>query len=503
MRTFFLGAALHQLRLHLVKWAFAGDPVSALATSQWWPLHYFLSGFRVGDDMLMNMSDTDLQLLRRYARQHAEDAFAELVCRHLDLVFCAALRQVRSVQLAEDVAQSVFIDLSRNAERLEPNTILTAWLYQVTTRTAIDVIRREARRTLREQVAVELTSMNATAADWTAVEPLLDEAMNALDDGDRTAVLLRYFENKSLREVGEILSTTEEAARKRLTRAIERLREFLTKRGVTVGVSGLAALIAANSVQAAPAGLAASITAAALSGTAITTTTVIAAAKAVAMTTLQKAIVTATVAVLAGAGIYEARQAANARAEVQTLLQQKDVLASLQDSNEDLAQQLKNAIAASQTQQNELLRLRGQGSRLRQLEQENAQLKAQRQQLDQQMQQPQATVLASEQRPTAVSEVVKATADSPPHRDTTDLGSLELQSGIAAHFDLGGGTNCTVTPTALSDGNNMMEIKVCVTNADGTFSELGTSRLTALPGQHCSISVGDRMIALDVKMQTK
>jgi len=170
-------------------------------------------------------------------------------------------------------------------------------------------------------------------------------------------------------------------------------------------------------------------------------------------------------------------------------------MGSLQASSEGLAQQLNAAIAASQTNQNELLRLRGQGSRLRQLEQENAQLKSERGQLALQMREARAGVVSSEQRPTAVSEVVKATADSPPHRDTTDLGSLELQSGIAVHWDLGGGTNCMVTPTALSDGNNMMEIKVGVTNADGSFSELGQSRLTARPGQHCSISVGDRMIA--------
>jgi|ERR1041384_8155323 hypothetical protein len=176
-------------------------------------------------------------------------------------------------------------------------------------------------------------------------------------------------------------------------------------------------------------------------------------------------------------------------------------MGSLQASNEGLAQQLNAAIAASQTNQNELLRLRGQGSRLRQLEQENAQLKSERGQLALQMREARAGVVSSEQRPTAVSEVVKATAESPPHRDTTDLGSLELQSGIAVHWDLGGGTNCMVTPTALSDGNNMMEIKVGVTNADGSFSELGQSRLTARPGQHCSISVGDRMIALAVTLK--
>src|SRR6266511_129550 len=113
------------------------------------------------------MSDTDLQLLARYTRHQAEDAFAEVVRRHLDLVYCAALRQVRSPQLAEEVAQSVFINLARHAHRLAPDTILTAWLYQVTRREAIDVVRREARRQLREQIATEIHAMNATAADWT------------------------------------------------------------------------------------------------------------------------------------------------------------------------------------------------------------------------------------------------------------------------------------------------------------------------------------------------
>jgi RNA polymerase sigma factor (sigma-70 family) len=209
--------------------------------------------------MLSDMSDTDLELLARYTQRHAEDAFAELVRRHLGLVYSAALRQVRSPQLAEEVAQSVFTDLARNATKLKPDTILTAWLYQVTRRTAIDVVRRETSRQLREQVATEMNAINATAADWTHIEPLLDEAMHALDDTDRTAVLLRYFENKSLREVGATLGTSENAAQKRLSRAVERLREFLARRGVTVGASGLMVLISANAVQAAPTGLALAI----------------------------------------------------------------------------------------------------------------------------------------------------------------------------------------------------------------------------------------------------
>src|ERR1017187_4875032 len=239
------------------------------------------------------MSDTDLELLARYTRQNAEGAFAELVRRHLDLVHSAALLQVRSPQLAEEVAQSTFIKLARLAPQLAPDTILTAWLYQVTRREAIDVVRREARRQLREQIATEMNAMNATTDDWTRIEPLLDEAVSALDDTDRTAVLLRYFENKSLREVGATLGTSDDAAQKRVSRAVERLRDYFSKRNVTIGAGGLAVLISANAVQAAPLGLAASISAAAvLAGAAVHTSTVIAATKAIAMTTLQKTIIT-------------------------------------------------------------------------------------------------------------------------------------------------------------------------------------------------------------------
>src|SRR3954469_15538166 len=117
----------------------------------------------------------------------------DLLQRHLGLVYCAALRQVRSPQLAEEVAQSVFIDLARTSARLKPDTILTAWLYEVTRRTAINVVRGEARRQLREQIALEMNAMNATADDWTQIDPRLDDAMHALDDIDRTAILLRFF----------------------------------------------------------------------------------------------------------------------------------------------------------------------------------------------------------------------------------------------------------------------------------------------------------------------
>ena len=328
---------------------------------------------------------SDWDLLGQYARDNSQDAFAEIVRRHLDLVYSAALRQVRSPQLAEEIAQSVFADLARNAGSLarggdasSPGS-LTGWLYQVTRRTAIDVIRKESRRRLREQIAVEMNDMNATESGtgvppvWSEIEPLLDEAMDTLDDADRAAVLLRYFENKSLREVGEAIGASEDAAQKRVSRAVERLREFFAKRGVAVGASGLAAVISANAVEAAPVGLAATISAAAaLAGTAVSASTVITATKTIAMTTLQKTLVTATIAALAGAGIYEAHQAAQLREQNQILRQQQAPLAEqiqkLQRERGDVTNRLASLadeLARAKKNPSELLRLRGEVGALR------------------------------------------------------------------------------------------------------------------------------------------
>jgi len=322
--------------------------------------------------MLVTMTANDLELLQKFTRDQSQDAFTSLVHRHLDLVYCAALRQVRSRELAEEVAQSVFSDLARDAARLKPDTILTAWLYEVTRRTAINVVRGEARRQLREQIACEMNAMDATAADWTQVEPLLDEAMHALDETDRTAVLLRYFENKSLREVGQTLGTSDDTAQKRVSRAVERLREFFAKRGVIVGASGLVVVISANAVQAAPVGLAVTIsTAAALAGTTIATT--VSATKAIAMTTMQKALITSTLVVAVGVGIYEARQVSGLREEVQKFRQQRGLVA---EQLRQLASQRDSALRqlASLRENNErligdtaeLLKLRGQIGVLRQ-----------------------------------------------------------------------------------------------------------------------------------------
>jgi RNA polymerase sigma factor (sigma-70 family) len=317
---------------------------------------------------------SDLDLLRQFARENSQDAFTEIVRRHLNLVYSAALRQVRSPQLAEEVAQSVFSDLARDAGKLKSDTILIAWLYAVTRRTAIDVIRKESRRQLREQIAVEMNNMNATANDWTQIEPLLDDAMAALDETDRAAILLRYFENKNLREVGDALKISDDAAQKRVSRAVERLREFFSKQKITIGASGLVVLISANAVQSAPAGLAATISVAAiLTGTAVQTSTAIATTKIIAMTTLQKTFVVAALTAAIGTGIFEVHQNSKLQNQIQTLQQQQAPLAEqiqeLQRERDDATNQVaallaENAQLKSNSNENELLKLRGEVTQL-------------------------------------------------------------------------------------------------------------------------------------------
>ncbi len=329
---------------------------------------------------------SDWDLLEQHARENSEDAFAEIVRRHVDLVYSAALRQVRSPQLAEEVAQSVFTDLARSAGKMSgtgipPVSSLAPWLYAVTRRTAIDVIRKESRRQLREQIAVEMNDMNATESGtgvppvWSEIEPLLDEAMDMLDDADRAAVLLRYFENKSLREVGMTLGTTDDAAQKRVGRAVERLREYFSKRKITIAASGLAVLISANAVQSAPIGLAAAISAAAvLAGTTVSTSTAIAATKTIAMTTLQKTIIGAALTATVGTGIFEAHQASQLRDRELTLQQQQaplaDQMRQLQRERDYATNQLagllaENAQLKSHSSEIELLKLRGEVGALR------------------------------------------------------------------------------------------------------------------------------------------
>jgi RNA polymerase sigma factor (sigma-70 family) len=270
---------------------------------------------------------SDAQLLREYAESGSESAFTELVTRHTDLVYSAALRQVSSSDLACDVAQNVFTSLARGARplagKLNPDVSLAGWLCRCTRNLALNLRRDDFRRHSRERQAMEnLHPSPETAPDWDRLCPMLDEAICGLNEADHDALVLRFFKKQDLRSVGLALGVSDDTAQKRVSRALEKLREYLAHHGIATTGTALAMAISANAVQAAPVGLVVMIsTAAVLAGTAVSTSTVIAATKTIAMTTLQKTLITATMAVLAGAGIYEAREVGQLRKENQALQQ--------------------------------------------------------------------------------------------------------------------------------------------------------------------------------------
>jgi RNA polymerase sigma factor (sigma-70 family) len=214
------------------------------------------------------MTESDIQLLREWTRLGSEEAFATVVRRHVNLVFSSALRQVGSRELAEEITQAVFFELAKSARALRQDSVVAAWLFEVTRRKAIDLLRREARRKERERLAVEeATSMNSQDASWREIAPMLDEAMAKLATKDRAALLLRFFENQGLRDVGQSLGISEDAAQKRVARALEKLRQILELRGVSATTPGLATMLAAHSVEAAPAAFASGIVPAAVAAT--------------------------------------------------------------------------------------------------------------------------------------------------------------------------------------------------------------------------------------------
>jgi len=212
------------------------------------------------------MTSDDMALVRQYAAHQSESAFAALVSRHTNLVYSAALRHVCNPHLAEEITQAVFIILARRAGSLKPETILPGWLYRTACYTANSARNREYRRQQREQEAYMQSKLNEAQTDaaWEQMSPLLEEAMLRLGQADRDALVLRFFEGRSLNEVGAAMGASKDAIKKRVNRAVEKLRVFFTRRGVVLPAAVLTAAISTNSVQAAPAMLTKSITAVAI-----------------------------------------------------------------------------------------------------------------------------------------------------------------------------------------------------------------------------------------------
>jgi len=249
----------------------------------------------------------DIALLRNYVGNNSEEAFAALVTRHINKVYSVALRHTGNPHQAEEITQAVFVILARKSGRLDGRVILSGWLYQTARLTAVTFIRSAIRRARREQEACMQTALNENESDvWTQIAPLLDTAMAGLNETDRHAVVLRFFDGKSMGEIGAALGANEDAAKKRVGRALGKLQKYFARRGVHSTTDTLARAISTHSVQAAPALLAKSVTAVAFAKGAAVSTSTLALVKATLIAMKTKTIVATTVAaiVILGTGTY-------------------------------------------------------------------------------------------------------------------------------------------------------------------------------------------------------
>jgi RNA polymerase sigma factor (sigma-70 family) len=216
---------------------------------------------------------TDVELLYCYVENGSESAFTELVQRHIGLVYSVAFRRVGGDRhLAEDVTQTVFNDLARKAATLRDRAHLRGWLFLSANLASAAVVRGERRRKARE-LAVHIMQPTISPAepdpDWGQLRPVIDDAIVALKADDREAVLLRFFEKRTFNEVGAVLQVTEEAARKRVERALEKLRAALQRRGITSTSAALDNALTAGAATSLPAGLGARVAENVMSSTSV------------------------------------------------------------------------------------------------------------------------------------------------------------------------------------------------------------------------------------------
>ncbi len=313
---------------------------------------------------------TDAELLRSYACARSESAFTELVQRHINLVYSTALREARGdASLAEDITQTVFVELAKKASKLIKHPALAGWLYTCVRKMASNLRRSEERRQGREQEAQtmnELLTSNSSDSVWRQMRPVVDDAMHELSETDRAAVVLRFFEDRSLKEVGLALGINENAARMRVDRALEKLQTLLAKRGITSTASGLAAAIVAGAVMSAPAGLSASVVTGALAATVATASTTFTVLKLMTMTKLKAGIISAVVAAGVAAPLVMQHQAqVKLRQENQSLRQQVEGLTAENDRLSNLLTQASRSGSLPKEQLSELMKLRGEIGLLR------------------------------------------------------------------------------------------------------------------------------------------
>ena len=306
---------------------------------------------------------SDSELLARFARNRSEEVFAELVRRHVNLVYSAALRQVGGDgHLAQDVAQTVFSDLARKAPALVRRATLTGWLYTSARFAAAKIVRAEHRRRDREEKFMREPNDAAPETDWEQLRPVLDEVMHQLPETDREAILLRYFENRPFAEIGAHCGLNENAARMRVERALEKLRNLLATRGVTTAAA-LASVISAQAVQVAPVSLAATLATTSLAGAGSGTLIFW---NIMNMTKLKLGLGVLVVAGASTALIVQHQAREKLLVANEALTQQIAQLKADNESLSGLATQAKTPAAPPSDQLDELLRLRGEVGMLRQ-----------------------------------------------------------------------------------------------------------------------------------------
>jgi RNA polymerase sigma factor (sigma-70 family) len=284
------------------------------------------------------MTDTR-KLLEEYARNGSEGAFRELVVRYIDLVYSTALRLVAGdTQLAEDTTQTVFINLAQKGGTLSREVQLGGWLHRHTFHVATKALRGERRRQFREREAVAMNSLHDNSeAEWKKVAPSLDEAITQLGSEDRTAILLRFFEQRDFRSVGQALGSNEDAARMRVNRALEKLHSLLRARGVTLSAAALGTVLSAQAVTGAPAGLAMATASAALSSATVGTGTLLGFLKLMATTKLKLSLLTLAMAGAATTLLIQHQAQVGQRDENNRLRLQ---IAQLRTDNEDLSRRV-------------------------------------------------------------------------------------------------------------------------------------------------------------------
>src|SRR5437899_336826 len=308
------------------------------------------------------------QLLAEYAEKGSEEAFRALVGRYTNMVYTVALRLVNGdTHLAEDVAQSVFMDLARMAQRLPRAVIVGGWLHRHTCFVARKAVRRERRRQTREGQAAQMNALeDHSDANLARIAPIIDEAINQLGEEDRIAIVLRFFEQKDFNSVGAVLGSTADTAQKRVSRALEKLNALLQHRGIKCSAVALAAGLSAEAVAAAPAGLAAGLAGSALCAGAVRAGGTLAITKLIAMTKLKLGVITVVLTVAAVPLWMQHRTVIKLREANESLRQQSEQFAALSIENERLSNLLAKANGPVAPEPlSELLKLRGEVGGLR------------------------------------------------------------------------------------------------------------------------------------------